>query len=190
MADFKRGVKWWLFLSSYIPLYLILAIKHWNFQIVIPQNTLLIFSTVSNWSVPILSIGWILLTILSSLVLYLVFSLRLSRGATDFQRVESSRDRNDLITNYILVYIFPFVVLDFSNLTNWVAFVLFFVVIAIIQVRSNHLYVNPVLAAFNYRLYEVDTGDRVLTVVSKGAIDRPVEQIQTVELSNEVFLAT
>lgn len=142
----------------------------------------------SQSAIPVVSIGWSLLAVVSAIVLYLVVSLRRSKGSTDIKSVETSNDRSDLITNYILVYVFPFVVLDYSSLSNWIAFVLFFVVIAIVQVRSNHLYVNPVLALFDYRIYEVDTGDRILTVVSKGPLDQSVENLQTVELSNDVYL--
>lgn len=188
MASLRGSAKWGLFFSSYIPLYLILILKHRNITVTLPRIDHAFLSIFSQMEIPVISMGWLLLTVGSAFVLYNVISLRQSRGGTDIKTVESSRSRDDLITNYILVYVFPFVVLNYSNLVNWLAFIIFFAVIAIIQVRSNHLYVNPVLAAFDYRIYEIDTGNQTLTVVTKGEIDEPVDELITVELSNNVFL--
>lgn len=188
MADLRSGVKWLLFFSSYIPLYLILAIKHRDILIALPEVAFPVIGSNSIVQFPIVTFGWILLAFLSGVFLKLVFDLRKSRGGTGFKDIDSYRNRDDLITNYILVYIFPFVVLEFTNLENWLAFLLFFIVIGIVQVRSNHLYVNPILSLFNYHIYEVDTGDEVLTVLTKGKIGDSVERVRTVELSNDVHL--
>lgn len=190
MAGLRGAVKWLLFLSSYIPLYIILIFKHRDITLTIPQIDTPLLSSFAGYVVPVISLGWFLIGVVSALILYAVFNLRVSKGAEDFKRVESYRSRDDLITNYILVYIFPFVVLDYSNFVDWFAFVIFFLVIGIVQVKSNHLYVNPVLALFDYRIYEVDTGDRILTLVSKGEIEQSVESLRAVELSNDVYLTT
>lgn len=135
-----------------------------------------------------ISFGWILLAVLSGAILKAVFSLRRSKGGDDIQSISSYQNRDDLITNYILVYIFPFVVLNYTNLANWLAFLIFFLVIGVVQTRSNHLYVNPVLAFFDYHIYEVDTGERILTVLTKEELDGAVSSVRTVELSNDVHL--
>lgn len=118
----------------------------------------------------------------------LVLNIRQSRGGQDLKQVDDYRSRDELITTYILVYVFPFVVLDYSILSNWIAFVIFFVVIGIIQVRSNQLFVNPVLSVFDYRIYEIDTGDSTITLVTKGDLQEPVDSVKTVELSNGVHM--
>ena len=119
----------------------------------------------------------------------LVMGIRQSKGPQGFKDVNSYRSRDDLITTYILVYIFPFVVLDFTEITNWVAFVVFFAVIGIVQVRSSQLYVNPILALCGYRIYEVNTGEQTVTLVTEDDLQAPVEGVRTVELSNNVHLS-
>lgn len=188
MAELKGGVKWLLFLSSYIPLYAILIFQHWSITVTIPETTLPIIHQVSGESVPIVSAVWILLGVISFIALYLVLSLRRSRGGQDFKNIDSYKSRDELVTTYILVYIFPFVVLDYSSLINWMAFLIFFLVIGIIQVRSTHLHVNPILAILGYRIYEVDTGERKVLLVTKKDIQEPVDSVRTVELSNDVHM--
>lgn len=188
MAEIRNGVKWLLFLSSYIPLFILLVIKHWGVKWVFPQLEYPIFEALAGWKIPILSLGWAILVLLSGFALWLVISVRQSRGGTDFKRVESFRSRDDLITSYILVYIFPFVILDYTQLTNWLAFLVFFLVIGVIQVRSNLLHINPIFAIFNYRIYEIDTGEQVLTVVTRSNLKPTDDSLKTVELSNDVFL--
>lgn len=190
MAELRKAVKWMLFLSSYIPLYLILTVKHWDITVTVPQNDLPVMELLSEVTIPIVSLSWVLLAVLSAGFLGLVISIRRSKGGDDWTNVDSLQNRDDLITNYILVYVFPFVVLDYTNLANWIAFVLFFLVIGIIQVRSSHLYVNPVLSLYDYQVYEVDTGDEIRTVISKQDLEGSIDKLKTVELSNGVYLTT
>lgn len=188
MAELRSGVKWLLFLSSYIPLYLILIIKHRNITFTVPDLNVTVLSPLVGREIPYVSLFWLLLIVVSGSFLYLVLQLRQSKGGERFANIDSCRTRNDLVTNYILVYIFPFVVLDYTQTTNWLAFIIFFSVIGIIQVRSNHLYVNPVLAIFNYDIYEVDTGEEILTIVTKEDLAPSQKPVKTVELSNGVYL--
>lgn len=188
MTRLKQSVKWWLFLSSYIPLFAILIIKHWNIKFIFPNTDIAGIQSLSGLKIPILSVGWVVLAVISCIMLILVIDVRRSKGGEDFKNVESYRSRDELITSYILVYIFPFVVLDYTSIVNWVAFLIFFFVIGLIQVRSSHLYVNPILALLGYRIYEVDTGERTVTLVTKEGLGDSVESVKTVELSNDVHM--
>ncbi|QUJ71260.1 hypothetical protein [Haloarcula marismortui] len=187
MAEFRRGIKWLLFLSSYIPLFVLLAVKHRSMTVAVPNLNISYLEPITGVHVPVLSIFWIIVAAVSGIVLKAVFSIRKSRGADSIQKINNSRSRDDLITNYVLVYIFPFVVLDYTNLANWFAFILFFFVIGIVQVKSNQLYVNPVLSFFDYRIYEADTDRGEITVLSRGKLDES-EPVHTVELSNDVHI--
>ncbi|WP_435358451.1 hypothetical protein [Haloarchaeobius sp. DFWS5] len=184
MARIRSIFKWGIFFSSYVPLYLILAYKHSSIQVEIPA----VIPVVHHAKVPLVSIFWLLLTIVSLVILGTVFKIRKSKEPEP-KKIQKARSRNDAITNYILVYIFPFVVLDLSQLANWVVFVSFFLVIGFIQIRSNHLFINPVLGIIGYNIYEVNTEDQQLTLLINQRIeDRPTD-ISAVELSNGVYIA-
>ncbi|MBZ6496001.1 hypothetical protein [Natrinema longum] len=188
MAEYRGYLKWLLFFSSFTPLYAILMFKHWGFKVTVDHRYLSEYTGIESIDVPILTVLWIILTIASLFGLWLAISVRKTKEPK-WTDVESYRSRNDLITSYILVYIFPFVVLDYTEVGNWLAFGVFFIVIGIVQVRSNQLHVNPVLAIFNYDIYEIDTGRKQITLISRKNPDKFPESVQTIELSNDVHIA-
>ena len=181
MARIRSTFKWGIFLSSYIPLYLILAYKHFDVKATLSFGGGIKF--------PVLTAFWLALAVLSLFALALVFSVRKSKESEP-RHIKAATNRNDAVTNYILVYIFPFVVLDLSQFVNWIAFIVFFIVIGIIQVRSNHLYVNPILALVGYNIYDVNTENQKMTLLINGRIDDSPTHISTVELSNGVHIST
>jgi hypothetical protein len=181
MARIRSLFKWGIFLSSYIPLYLILSYKHFDVQPPIPF--------VDGIKLPVLTIFWLVLALLSLAALTLVFNVRKSKEAEP-RHIKEATNRNDAVTSYLLVYIFPFVVLDLSQSVNWIAFIVFFIVIGIIQVRSNHLYVNPILALIGYNIYDVNTENQKMTLLINGRIDDSPTHVSTVELSNGVHIST
>lgn len=190
MAEYRGYIKWFLFLSSYAPLYPILAIKHFGvkFDMRLLSNTPI--AMISRFDLPLLSIFWVSLMVISLLFLWLAWSVRMSKEPS-FTDISDLNSRNDLVTNYILVYIFPFVVLDFSEPTNWIAFIIFFLVIGVIQVRANLLFVNPVLSLFKYDIYEAESDRGKIMLIAKGDLRSeisPGKKVRTVELSNRVHI--
>jgi len=183
MGSVRSAFKWGVFLSSYVPLFFILAVKHFSFRMRIPSSA----PVLSDLPIPVLSIFWILLSVASLVALYFVINIRLSKEPEP-HKVEEIDNKNDAITSYILVYIFPFVVLDLSQVINWISFIVFFVVIGIIQVRSNHLYVNPILGIIGYDIYEVETDRGRLTLLSNKDISHQTETVPAIEISNGVFI--
>jgi hypothetical protein len=95
-----------------------------------------------------------------------------------------------MFTEYLLVYIFPFIVFEFSNLYDVAAFFLLFITVATIVIRSDRLYVNPVLIAFRYRIYEVDTEHEQHLLLSKERLEGQEITLNTTKLSNGVYINT
>ncbi|MDF9748302.1 hypothetical protein [Natrinema salsiterrestre] len=184
MARIRSLFKWGIFLSSFIPLYLILSYKHIGVQASTPSN----IPFVGGAEVPILTVFWLVLSMVSLTALGLVLNVRKSKEPEP-KNVIDATNRNEAVTSYILVYIFPFVVLDLSQVVNWIAFIIFFAVIGIIQVRSNHLYVNPILALAGYNIYDVSTEDEEMTLLVNGRIDDRPAEVSAVKLSYGVYIA-
>lgn len=187
MAGFRSYVKWLLFFSSYTPLFFVLAFKHYTVQYTIGNYYGFTPSYLVGISIPYASLFWISSILVSLIFLYLSISIRTSREPT-YREFESPKSRNDLITNYILVYIFPFVVLDYSQPINWLTFIVFFFVIGIIQVRANQLHINPILALARYEVYEAEFESRNIMVLSKKRQKDLERGVNTIELSNNVHL--
>ena len=148
MADFRSWVKFGLFFSSYIPLWLAMSVKVWGVKY-----------SVADFCIPVLSLAFLIFSGISAAVLILVFKVSREREPK-FKKLSSFKSREDLLTTYLVSYIFPFIGLNYSNISSWVIFGIFFAVLAAIQVPSNHLYVNPILSIFGYKLYEIE-GDEL-----------------------------
>jgi len=177
MAEYRTWVKSALFLSSYIPLWLAMALKIRNVEFNV-------FGHILPW----LSIVFAILSVLSGYVLYEAINIRRTREP-NFIPVKSYRSRHDLVTSYLIPYLFPFVNLDYGELTNWAIFAIFFIVLAAIQIRSAHLHVNPVLAIFGYQIFEIqDDGKGTHLLLARRTVDLNKDAVKAVELSKGVFL--
>jgi hypothetical protein len=104
--------------------------------------------------------------------------------------IEQYRNRSDMFTEYLLVYIFPFIVFEFSNAFDVAAFLVLFVTVAAIVIRSNRLFVNPVLVGFRYRVYEIETEHDRRILLTKGRLDGNNITINTARISSDVYITT
>ncbi|MFD1569907.1 hypothetical protein [Halorubrum laminariae] len=177
MADYRGWVKVGLFLSSYIPLWLAMAVKAHD-----------ITYTVYGVQFPWISLLFVLMTLISGIVLREAITIR-KQKEPKFRDIESYKSRHDLLTSYLIPYIFPFVSLDYALWENWVIFTLFFFVLGAIQIRSAHLHVNPILAVMGYDIYEIKDGGRGTNMlVADRDIDLEEDTVTTVELSERVHI--
>lgn len=143
-----------LFVSSYIPLFFILA-----------AMALPVQYSISGIQLPIVTISFLLLCVIPIPLPFLIVRVQ-SKGTTDFEQVREYQRRNDMVTTYLLVYVFAFLGLDFYSAISWFSFIVFFGVVAIIQLRSEQLHVNPLLAIAGYDIYTVKTDRRVRLIIS------------------------
>ena len=178
MADFRGWVKFSLFFSSYIPLWLAMAVKVGD--VTYPFRGL---------SIPVLSIAFLIFSAFSAIILVLVFRVS-SEKEPKYKNINSYKSREDLLTTYLISYIFPFIGLNYSNISSWIIFAIFFFVLAAIQIPSNHLYVNPVLSIFGYKLYELE-GEELEKSILVAARKEDISdgQMKVVELGNSVYLS-
>lgn len=159
MPELRRGVRVMLFASSYIPLFLILAAMSYPIQI-----------PLYGFAVPWVTGVFLAFCIIPLPLPFLILRVR-STGTTDYEPVEEFRQRNDLVTSYLLVYVFTYLGLNYTDLVSWLSFLIFFSVVAIIQLRSEQLHVNPLLALAGYDVYEVKMERGVRLVVSKRELE-------------------
>ena len=160
MASVLRSV---LFLSAYTPLILILAILLWTtsptFWLQVPF--LHVGFYLSLWSVLLLVGGAV------SLVLLWLFLRSLRRSEAKRIDVEEMKQKDEQIVSYIVTYAIPFLAAPFESKEKAIGLGIFFVVVWLLQVKLNLLYINPVLAFFDYHLYEVTSSGTTQTLLSK-----------------------
>lgn len=160
-----------LFLSSYFPLVLIFCVLLWGMW--------------PLWAILLLgSLG------LASLLVTLLY-LQFMRGTVTprLAKVKDFSRRDADVMGYIASYLVPFVSFSLASVQQAIALLVFFGVLLLIYVRSNMIYINPMLNIAGYRLYEIEIeqGDFPRFYIARRRLKR-VQEIRFVQISDEIFL--
>lgn len=114
-----------------------------------------------NWldaacDLPLLHPFWSLGATVVSVVCLLItlWTLRATDVAHRICVAEAKHIPADLI-NYIIPYVVSFMGLDFASPSKIVGFAVFFVMIFWITYRSGQIVMNPILAVFGWKLFEI-----------------------------------
>lgn len=136
----RLWVKLGLFLSAYLPLFLILVIKHWyDVRLVILFVAVLVYSGV-----------WLVLIFYSK-----------KGNSTDY-RVVQAENRTKESMNYIIPYIIAFLTVDIDKWQDCLSIIILLLILFIIYIHSELLYVNPILTLFKYRIFEIHAYEKNL----------------------------
>lgn len=182
------GGKLLLFLSSYTPLYLIFAARLWDFD-----------SPVFGMQVPSYGIAGPSVSVLALVALgfalvstgYLLFILWVRRtNQGQLETLIDHENKSHLFSEYLLVYIFPLVVMEFDSFDDVFSFALFFALVAIIAIRSNRLYTNPMLVLLGYSIYQVKTEHGKYLLLTDEQLEGNSVSVNTARISNGVHIVT
>lgn len=145
-----------LFLGSYFPLALILAVQDIKSEF---------------WALPICSapkfwiecrlpdfgspgLVWVFLAVTFFSLVFFLWLLKHLRGTTEMTIEESRTIPNDLI-NYVFPYIVSFMGVELGDTGKVLGFGLFMLWMFLISYRSGQILMNPLLLAVGWQLYEV-----------------------------------
>lgn len=158
-----------LFLSSYAPLFLVFG---------------LLGTFGDGWAIVIN----ILLAAAGAIVLTVVFYYAKLKLKDQNLEIATTQVRDGDVLAYVATYIVPFAAMNAANARDRWAIVLFVVLVALLYVRSQLFYVNPLLALVGYRLFQVVTEhDASVVLISRQHFIRPHTTISTRRLSNYVY---
>ena len=170
---FRYPVRLILFVSSYVPLFFIISLRLGNIGPLLIDNIFVpyiqfefVFSYVST--------GLVAFCVIVSFVLYSVIRTQ-AQSAIVEKTVDSYQIKNDLLSMYLLSYVFVFAGLAFSNPVDIVVFVVFFSMLGLLQIRSEILHINPLLGAVGYYAYSMTNNDRIILVISDGRIEEKMK---------------
>lgn len=158
-----------LFLSSYAPLFLILAVRNWSHARRV-------------------SLGFVVVALVS--VLLLVAFLKQAKSlARDKVTIASVVARDGDAMSYIVTYLLPFLAVNLSDANDVVSLALVFVVIGLLYVNSNLIYTNPVLNVARYHIFEVQDEDgKTSALISKRSYIRTGSELEVVSLGDYVLM--
>lgn len=178
-----------LFLGSYLPLYPVLIWQTLNQEYLIEQVTLPTVNWLStDWSVFAVISGNLLL--ISVLYMGMIIYVASERAGTSLN-TEVIEDVTPVANEYILVYIYPLLLLDYAKLFEIVVFLLIFSSIAIIQVRTDRYMINPILALFGFHFYRVEVDGNHVFLLSKQNLQKgDSRKISQITVSTNVRVHT
>jgi hypothetical protein len=165
-----------LFLFAYVPIYFILALKSFNENVLYTNNRFNSFYHIIKNNRT--SISLILLVIILMLFFYIYSKISLkAQGNPKFEIKEISTQNKEYIT-YLGTYILPFIALETKTLYDIAAYIVLFITMGLIYVRTNLIYTNPMLLFFGYDLFEIiDNNNNKLVCISKEHFkngDKPI----------------
>lgn len=131
-----------LFISSYSPLLLILVIRDIDFE----NNTL---------RHPVYDLVLIGLSILSLLILFLAMHFINRDNTNNLIKIVEVQNRTSDLINYTIPYILLFFDFDLSRVQDILSLSIFLLIMWVLTVRSNAVFLNPILAMVGYGLYDI-----------------------------------
>lgn len=167
MSVLNTTLRFLLFVSSYFPAFLIIAILYRRRH--------------PGVAIAALAIGLAGCAGLAAVLRYLR-----SLVPKSVQVVRCSRQDAEAMT-YVVSYVVPFLFGVLEGPDSAVAFGVFFLVIGILYANSNMIHINPMLNVVGYRIYQVETGALPVTLISRYPI-LPGGRIDAVDAGGEIFL--
>ena len=169
-------VKVGLFLSSYFPLFLILAIKNWfNCYMTL---ILIIVSTYSLVWIGIISIS--------------------KKWTVESYNVLKVENRTQESLNYLIPYIISFIGFDLNKWQDWGVLAILLAILFVVYLNSDLLYVNPMLLFFKYKIYKIevckpiigceDTRSEILIITNRENYIKRDDQITVKDIDRGIVL--
>lgn len=146
-----------IYLASYLPLSFILLIQDLlphTFELPICEHWLSFNKhCLLPLQHPFYSITFASVCLLS--FIFSIFTLSLQTPKIKI-RISSAKHVPSDLMNYVLPYVVSFMSLDYGEQNKFLGFLVFFGWIFLITYRSGQVVLNPVLAVFGWRLYEIE----------------------------------
>ena len=172
VREFRQPIKIILFVSSYVPLFIIMGLKFWNVGPMLTGVYPLPYFDL-YFGLSYLTAGIFILCVVFTFLVYRVVQVHSNRATTQ-RPIDTYQKRNELLSTYLLVYVFVFAGLDFTKPLDLAIFVVFFAVLGVLQINSGHLHVNPMLGMRGYQVYELTSDEKVLLIISDGSLEEKI----------------
>lgn len=149
-----------IFISGYTPLFLIMMIKditgiNWqSYQFESTTFGLDKFDYPVGLFVKNPSVVWglVIVSVISLLMLWYVLK---NITANPFEiTITKAKSRSSEVVNYTIPYMISFVAFDLSKWQDLLSLILFLGILCLLSIRSQSIFINPILAALGYGLYD------------------------------------
>jgi hypothetical protein len=131
-----------LFFSAYAPLFIILAVKDFDFSCTLKFKH----------SIPI----YILLGLTLTSIGLLFFAISSIKKGNMPVKVMSIKSRSIDLINYTIPYIVSFFGFDLSKTDDVVSLIIFLLLMLLLTIKSKSVFMNPILLLAGYNLYDLE----------------------------------
>jgi hypothetical protein len=155
-----------IFISGYTPLFLIMVIK--DIKEFIWYSTSIgkpIFG-ISNLKIPYFVEFSNPATVLSLVIISALSIFMLNYVVTNISRnpfeikITKAKSRSSEVVNYTIPYMISFVAFDLSKWQDLLSLIIFLSILCLLSIRSQSIFINPILAALGYGLYDCEYTER------------------------------
>lgn len=129
-----------LFISSFSPLFVIFAVKDFDFA-------------AYKFSHPVFTIIMLGSVLLSVIILFLIFS-KIDKGNVIIKITSVGNRSTDLI-NYTIPYMLSFIGINLGSPADLISVSIFLFILMMLTITSKSVFVNPILAMAGYGLYDI-----------------------------------
>jgi hypothetical protein len=143
-----------LFVSAYTPLFLILAVKDFE------------FSATHKFKHPVTIC--ILVAITTASIVLLFFAINSIKRGNMPVLIKSVKSRSIDLINYTIPYIVSFFGFDLSKPEDVVSLTIFLLLMLLMTIKSKSVFMNPLLLLAGYNLYDIEyefDGKTISTIV-------------------------
>lgn len=142
------------FLSSYIPLYLLLIGKNIVSKISeidsFDFRNIVFFNEVSDFAIIILG------SLSVALLIWLKFYIREGTKTNCFKVLDFNNDTDKYYYSYISIYLLPTIGLSISSYADIFVLVSLVIIIGYVYVSNDLVYINPVMGFMGYKVYTME----------------------------------
>jgi hypothetical protein len=160
-------VKALLFLSSYIPLYVIVIVRNYSNQEVLVFFIILILATGGA----------------------LVFTLwGVARPAGEYLKMDRVEDISSVNLGYFAAYVIPFLATDFASISDVISFCILLAIIGVMYMKSDLVYMNPTLALLGFNIYKISIDKDDLVLITRRR-KNDLATAKVIRIATTVFIS-
>lgn len=179
----RKTIQILLFIISYAPLYIILAIQNIDDTSCVDGEFIGYDQLCHNNKV---SIVLSLMTVFSIVIYFVLYRIVLKSSSIKIllkSKIENSEEH----LSYLATYILPFVGLSFDSWQTIVASIVLFYVLGVVYIRTNLILTNPTLTFFGFFISNFETNNKPCFIIHKEKISSG-ENIDCVHLINNIYI--
>ena len=170
-------VKSLMFISSYLPLYLLLIILEWKFVVNIYYQE----ASKSEFFI----IGLLATLIIISAITLILF-MKIKTG--NYCNYNSINRPDDKVISYVFTYIVPLLSLDIANINKIVVNLALVALVWGLYIKLDLFYLNPALVFMGYITYTTDD-KTIITDIPYNQLKNKMGSLSGCFITNDIFIA-